>query len=165
MQVRRWAEQVLLCKANRTDWNATEHKRAWSGMGEGTRAFCFLGDGVTAEVLLISAQRKAFLSQVPLPCLPSSLLFTLEDQTFGTVHRREMFTTELCPALTHPPTMTSNTLTPSLVKTSFTILLSSTPQLSLFSTMSSTAEVQTLTVGPTLRRSKGDQEPRQKTAG
>lgn len=109
MQVRRWAEQVLLCKANRTDWNATEHKRAWSGMGEGTRAFCFLGDGVTAEVLLISAQRKAFLSQVPLPCLPSSLLFTLEDQTFGTVHRREMFTTELCPALTHPPTMTSNT--------------------------------------------------------
>lgn len=73
--------------------------------GEG-RPTGFLGDSVTADVLLMLCR------------LLSSLLVSLEDQTFGTGHRRQVFTTELCPS----PQASSYydfTFTP-LVKISFT---------------------------------------------
>ena len=102
-----WTSLIVQGKQNRlrctrdtvcVEWGGRRHTRfllpGWRRQCWGSSHLC---------------SKEGVLSRVPLPCLPSSLLFTLEDQTFGTVHRREMFTTELCPTLQHPLTMTPNT--------------------------------------------------------
>lgn len=139
-------------------------------MGEGTRAFCFPGDGALLGLFSSLLKGRRFCLGCHFPASPP-VFFSLQRIKLLVLYiEGKCLPLNCAPALKHPLTMTSNTLTPSLVKISLTILLSSTTHISLFLTCIQSSQQQRcrhVKVGPALQRSKGEiksQDKRQQTS-